>query len=93
MKGYPSAHICLAAMLLAIVGQIFVELNLPFLQSIYTVLSVGTLLCWIVFAVALSYWVRSGWLSKQLSKIDKDLTKAPKYEDPTDSSKSQQPHL
>lgn len=83
MKGYPSAYICLAAMILAIIGQVFVELKLPLLEPIYVALSYGTFVCWIVFVIALGRWQRSDWLHRKLAKLNQDLTKTPKYEDPS----------
>lgn len=82
MKNYPSARICLIALPVAIIGQIFVELKLPILEHYYVALSLGTLVCWIVFAIALCYWVRSDWLQNQLAKLNRDLVKSPKYENP-----------
>lgn len=69
-------------MILAIIGQVFVELRLPALEQLYTALSFGTYICWITFALALASWQRSDWLRRKLTKINQDLVKPPKYEDP-----------
>lgn len=70
-------------MILAIIGQVFVELRLPALEQLHTALSFGTFTCWIVFAIALGYWQRSDWLRRKLAKINQDLVKTPRYEDPS----------
>jgi hypothetical protein len=86
MKFYLSPRICTIALVLAITGQILVELKLPALQQLYTVMSFGTLMCWVVFTVALSSWMRSDWLHDKLSKLNNNLRKSPKYENPPKKS-------
>lgn len=70
-------------MILAIIGQVFVELRLPILQQFYTGLSFGTFACWIIFALALASWQRSDWLQRKLAKINQDLIKTSSHEDPS----------
>ena len=81
MKGNLAARVCLITLLLAIIGQILVELKWPNQQPQFTIISFATLVCWFIFLVSVRVWVQSDWFRTHILSLQNDIEKSVKYED------------